>query len=301
MGFDEYFGALYSNDMQPFALYRNDSVEVAAPADQSQLNVLYTREAVRFIREARDPDQPFLLYFAHNFPHEPLHVDHDHMGRSNAGLYGDVVESIDQGVGEILAALRETDQLENTIIILTSDNGPAYQGSPGHSRGRKAQTFEGGMHVPFVVHWPARIRPGQSSDALAMGVDIFPTLLSWLSLPQPSDRIIDGENLAPLLAGGREAAHDYVYFYAGDTLLAISDGRFKYHVRQPYMYVVSGSMVAAPLREGPWLFDLSIDPDESYDVSSRHPDVATRLREALERRVAEDQVNVRGWIAPSSN
>lgn len=295
MGFDSFYGARYSNDMLPFALYRNDRVELESPVDQTQMNALYTGEAARFISAKASADQPFLLYFAHNFPHEPLFAPEADTGRSAAGLYGDVIEGLDRGVGEIVAALEKGGQMDNTIIILTSDNGPWYEGSPGPNRGRKGMTFEGGMHVPFFIHWPAQLSGGRQLPALAMGTDLLPTLLDWLTIPIPADRAIDGRSLRPVLDGGTDVTSRIGHYYAGERLMAVSDGRFKYHDRQPIMYVLSDMSIGVPTAKGPWLFDLSVDPDESYDVSMKYPDVARRLRAEMERKRGEDKANPRGW------
>ena len=297
-GFDSFYGARYSNDMKPFAIFRNDRIEVPAPADQSQLNGHYTREAVSFITQSTATKAPFLLYFAHNFPHQPLAAPKDQLGRSVAGLYGDVVEGLDDGLGEIVGALEATGQLDNTIIILTSDNGPWYQGSAGHARGRKGQSFEGGTHVPFVIHWPAGLAGGRTIPAMAMGTDILPTLFDWIGLPLPQDRRIDGSSLRPLLTGKSDKAHDFTYFYAGNLLAAVSDGRFKYFPKQPYIYTPGNARLAFATQEGPWLFDLSVDPDESYNVEMKHPEAAARLKAAAEARNADMASNPRGWAGP---
>lgn len=295
MGFESFYGARYSNDMKPFALYRNDKLEVKAPADQTNLDALYTGEAVRFIRGSAKSDKPFLLYFAHNFPHEPLNAPGHMTGKSAGGLYGDVIEGLDRGVGEIVTALKQSGAYDNTIIILTSDNGPWYEGSPGPNRGRKGQAFEGGVHVPFFIHWPKGLSGGRSVDSIAMGTDLFPTLLDWLTIPTPQDRAIDGKSLVPLLTGKTGSAHDIVYFYVGNKLIAVSDGRFKYHTRQPIVYVVGNQLFAPASHKGPWLFDLSVDGDESYDVSMKYPDQAKRLKAALDKRASEDARNLRAW------
>jgi arylsulfatase A-like enzyme len=295
MGFESYYGAHHSNDMHPFALWRNDKVEVADPADQNRLDALYTGEAVKFIASAENAERPFFLYFAHNFPHLPLHADPAQRGRSAAGLYGDVVETLDDGVGRIVGELKRTGQLDNTIIILTSDNGPWFEGSPGHARGRKGQTFEGGMHVPFVIHWPAGLRGGRTIDTMAMGTDVVPTLFDWIGLPLPRDRTIDGTSLRPLLEGKAPPVQRLTWFYAGKGLMAVSDGRFKYHPNQPYFYTTSNSNLPLPAPQGPWLFDLSVDPDESYNVAMKYPEVEARLKAALDSRNREMAANPRGW------
>ena len=171
--------------MEPFAIYRNDKVAVEAPVDQTRLNDLYTTEAVRFIEGDAQKDQPFFLYFAHNFPHEPLFASPRMAGKSAGGTYGDIVEGLDWGVGQIVAALKASGRFDNTIIIITSDNGPWYQGSAGHARGRKGVIFEGGMHEPFIAHWPAGLTGGQKLDGLAMATDLVPTIADWLALPLP--------------------------------------------------------------------------------------------------------------------
>ena len=292
MGFDQFYGAHYSNDMEPFALWRNDQVEVPASANQEVLNANYTREVVRTIETKSD--KPFFLWLAHNFPHEPLHAPASDRGKSAAGLYGDVVEGLDRGVGEIVAALKKTGQFENTIIILTSDNGPWYEGSPGPNRGRKGQTFGGGTHVPFFIHWPRGLTGGRTIPAMAASNDIFPTLLDWLGLPAPNDRIIDGQSIRPLLEG-KAVAPRFTYHYAGKRLMTVSDGRFTYHDQHPYIYPISGMNFMVATQRGPWLFDLSTDADESYNVSMRYQKDAGRLKAALDARVGEDKANPRGW------
>ncbi len=295
MGFESFYGALYSNDMRPFALWRNDKVAVEAPANQDNLDALYTGEATKFIRESAKGGKPFLLWFAHNFPHEPLHAPVAARGKSAAGLYGDVVEGLDRGVGEIVAALKETGAFDNTIIILTSDNGPWFEGSPGAFRGRKGQTFEGGMHVPFLISWPKGLAGARNLPAMAMGTDIAPTLMDWLALPPPNDRTIDGGSLRPLLEGKAASAHPFTYYYAGNRLMAVSDGRFKYHDKQPLAYVVSNLRLNPATQKGPWLFDLSVDPDESYDIAMTRREDTARLKAALDARNREMAANLRGW------
>ena len=294
-GFESFYGTHYSNDMAPLAIYRNTKVEVPSPVDQTRIDELYTGEAVSFIQQSTKNGSPFFLYFAHNSPHQPLAVPKNQEGRSAAGLYGDVVEKLDDGVGDIVSALNANGQLENTIIILTSDNGPWYQGSAGQSRGRKGQTFEGGMRVPFLIHWPAGLAGKRIIPAMVMGTDIMPTLFDWIGLRLPQDRVIDGSSIRPLLEGKADTVHDFTYFYTGSFLSAISDGRFKYFPKQPYVYTISNSYWGIPSQEGPWLFDLTVDPNESYNVSMKYPQDAARLKAALEVRNRAMKENLRGW------
>lgn len=293
MGFDEYYGALYSNDMTPFAFYRNYDIAVAAPVDQTRMTQLYTDEATRFIQQ--DSEQPFFLYFAHNFPHDPLWVRSERSGNSDAGLFGDVLEEIDDSVGDIVEALRDSGELDNTLIIISSDNGPWFLGDAGNQRGRKGNTFEGGMRVPFIAHWPGNIAPGRVETTMAMGTDLVPTVLDLLNLPAPTDRELDGKSILKVLKTGGRAPHNYLYYYDGDTLFAARDQRFKYRGAAGVIYSTDQMPVGMSIPQKEWLFDLEGDPRESYDTSDRHPDHLIRLRQAFNAKVNEMEANPRGW------
>ncbi|WP_062317468.1 sulfatase family protein [Demequina maris] len=295
-GFDSFLGSRYSNDMTPFKIYRDNDVLIDE-VDQTELDALYTDAAVDFIGDAAESDDPFFLYFAHNFPHEPLFAAEENEGRSDAGLYGDIVEGLDDGIGRIVDQLEATGQLDNTIILVTSDNGPWFQGDAGDHRGRKGLINEGGMLVPFMVHWPAGIEGGQVIDTMTMGTDIMPTLLDWLDIEAPADRMLDGSSMAPLLAGESDQVNDFYYYYAGEQLIAVSDGRYKYYAKHPYLYGTSDAGFSVAQQKGPWLFDLETDPSEAYDVSGKHPDVVAELKAELERRDAEMAENPRGWVS----
>ncbi|MDE0105189.1 MAG: sulfatase [Bryobacterales bacterium] len=292
-GFDHFFGSYYSNDMEPYALYRNDEVEVAAPADQSTLTIRLTQEVLSFIDQSER--SPFFAYYATPFPHEPLHASERFAGTSQAGLYGDCVEELDWSVGQIRAALAERGLLERTLILFTSDNGPWYQGSPGQRRGRKANTFDGGHAVPMVASWEGRIPASTEIDVPAMTIDLFPTILAAAGIPLPKDRRIDGRDLMPLLAG-RSATLDgrHLYFARGGEFAAVrSAGSFKHVARHR-----SENSAYWMARHGPFLFDLDLDPTESYDLSQRLPDVSEDLAGALQSMNDALQTNPRGWLEP---
>jgi arylsulfatase A-like enzyme len=293
MGFDSFYGSLYSNDMEPFALYRDETIAVKAPVDQRKLTELYTAEATNFI-EAHARDN-FFLYFAHNFPHDPLSVRAERSGSSDAGLYGDVLEEIDDSIGEIVATLARTGTLDNTLVIISSDNGPWFLGNAGDNRGRKGNTFEGGMRVPFIAHWPAAIPAGRVESAMAMGTDLLPTVLDILELPAPTDRELDGRSLLDVLSAGADSPHDYLYYYSGETLLAVRDQRFKYRGPGGVFYGTDDMPFAFGIPQKEWLFDLQGDARESYDTADRHPDDLQRLRAAFDAKVSEMETNKRGW------
>ena len=293
-GFDSYYGALYSNDMEPFALYRDGKIDVPSPVDQRYLSERYTEEALAFLERAGN--ERFFLYFAHNFPHDPLSTRPERLGKSTAGLYGDVMEEIDEGIGALVAMLEKSGRLDNTLIIITSDNGPWYLGNAGMQRGRKGNTFEGGMRVPFIAHWPAAIPEGQQSAAMAMGIDLVPTLLEILKLPPPNDRVLDGKSLLVQLQSGAASAHDYLHYYDGETLFAVRDQRFKYRGPAGVFYGTDQMPIAGAVPQKEWLFDLEKDPGESYDVSASYPEKLIELRTEFERKRAEMASNKRGWI-----
>jgi arylsulfatase A-like enzyme len=294
MGFQDFFGALYSNDMEPFALYRNRDIEVEAPADQTRLNEWYGTAASDFI--ARQDEQPFFLYLAHNFPHLPLFRPQQDENRSEGGIYGDVVEGLDDVVAGVVASLKEKGVFENTLLLITSDNGPWYLGSPGDQRGRKGETFEGGMHVPMLAHWPQGIEGGRSSDGISMGTDWFPTILDWLDLPLPDDRIIDGHSLRNMLEHDAPSPNKYLYYFAGSSLMAVRDQQYKFHNERDVAYVTADMPIAPMSRQGPWLFNTDSDFNESYDVSMKLTDVAQRMQAVLDDKREEMSQNLRGWV-----
>jgi uncharacterized sulfatase len=292
-GFSSFYGALYSNDMTPFALYRNKRIVLEAPVDQRNLSELYTDEVTGFI-EAQG-DSPFFMYFAHNFPHDPLSVRASRSGQSDAGLFGDVVEELDEGIGRIIASLEKAGKLENTLIIISSDNGPWFLGDAGDQRGRKGSTFEGGMRVPFIAHWPQGFAGGRVESGMAMGTDLLPTILDFLRLPPPTDRLLDGKSIRTILEVGAPTPHDYLYHYDGEMLFAVRDQRFKYRGPLGVHYTMDQMAVGFRVPQKEWLFDLEKDPGESYDVSDRYPQDLKRLRMAFQAKSREMEFNKRGW------
>ena len=297
MGFDLFMGTLHSNDQPPLALYRNAEIIETHPADQSHFTQRYTKEANKFIEA--NHHKPFFLYLAHNFPHIPLYASAEQSGKSDAGLYGDVVEDLDRSVGEVNATLERLGIAEQTLVIITSDNGPWYQGSSGvATRGRKLDTFEGGMRVPFIASWPGKISSQIAIDQVIRGVDIMPTILDIAELPPPADRVIDGQSILSLLTDKSTVSEGNVYYYKFNELMAVRSGRYKYYGRQAtFGGAPSGNMPITPLmKRGPWLFDLEKDSMESYDVSSLHPKITQQLRESFETRRDELKLNPRGWL-----
>jgi uncharacterized sulfatase len=288
-GFDFFYGAYNSNDDPPYAIYRDDEVVMEAPADQDRLTQDMTREAIQFIENSKE--KPFFLYYAQPFPHIPLHASPTFRGRSQAGLYGDVVEEIDWSVGQILETLEKLAIVENTLVIFTSDNGPWWQGDPGGLRGRKNHIFEGSFRVPLIARWPGVLPSGVVREGVSMNIDLFPTCLAAAGLPKPDDRVIDGANMLPLLRGETTSLHQTLYYYKGDSLLGIRHGDWKYNRRH-----MTDNGGYASLRQGPFLFNLANDPHESYNLIESQPQIAQDLIQRMEIWEVEMAANRRGWI-----
>ena len=151
------------------------------------------------------------------------------------------------------------------------------------------------MRVPFIAHWPAALEGGRTETAMAMGIDLFPTVLDVLDLPAPADRQLDGCSILPTLATGAPSAHEFLYFIDGATLFAVRDQRFKYRGAAGVFYSTDQMAFGVGVPQKEWLFDLDRDAQESYDTSARHLHRLSRLREAFERKREEMLDNPRGW------
>jgi arylsulfatase A len=288
-GFDSFYGALWSNDDQPYAIYRDRQVELSSPADQDQLTHNFSLEAVEFIKA--NQDRPFFLYLAHAMPHFPVHASAAFRGSSGAGLYGDAVEEIDWSVGQVLDTLQQLGLDEKTLVLFSSDNGPWMQGNPGYVRGRKLTWFEGGFRVPFLARWPGVIQPGTSSTGIAVNFDLFTTILGIAGVQPPQDRMIDGVDLLPLLKGEAPSARENFYYYDVRAPVAVRSRHWKYirsHLSDigPYW----------PTTQGPFLFDLEMDPNESYSLLEEQPERAAELSAMLDAFEQAMKSNLRGWL-----
>jgi arylsulfatase A len=296
-GFDEYFGLLYSNDMRPggnrtfppLPLIEGERV-VAENPDQSQLTTQYTEHAVKFIE--RNRHKPFFLYVAHTMPHVPLGVSSKFKGKTSRGLYGDVVAELDWSTGQILQAVKRNGIDDQTLVIVTSDNGPwaeygDHSGSAGPLRGSKQTAFEGGVREPFVARWPKKITAGSVWHVPVMTIDVLPTIAKFAGAELPKDRIIDGRDIGPLLEGKRKGeVHEVLYFYWGYELHAVRSGKWKLHVPHLSKEVTPGGGgmpgSAKETRVELALYDLDKDVGETTNVAERNPEVVARLMNYVE-------------------
>ena len=303
-GFDSYFGIPYSNDMDhrkgapgyrklaladanflddtknyQVPLMRNEEI-VERPANQLTITKRYGEEASKWIRKFQD--KPFFIYLAHNLPHIPLFCSDAFRGKSQRGLYGDVVEEIDSTVGRIVRTLRETGLAEKTLIVFTSDNGPwltfgTHGGSAGLLRDGKGSTWEGGMREPTIFWWPGHVRPGVVTE-LGATLDLFPTFAALAGAKIPTDRVYDGGDLSPVLLGSGPSPRDRVFYYHGEELYAVRLGDFKAHFKTKTSYVGK----RAKTHEPPLLYNLRHDPSEQYDIGPSHADTIKQIRVVAE-------------------
>ena len=278
-GFDEYFGIPYSNDMTPRVLMRNEDV-VQQTADLDSLTQRYTEEAVKFIDTASRTG-PFFLYFPHTYPHIPLGASKRFRGKSDEGIYGDTVEELDWSVGEVLAALKRNGVEANTLVMFSSDNGPWYQGSPGKFRGRKGSTLEGGVREPFLARLPGTIPKGRIVHGIASALDVVPTVTKLLGVKAPVHPV-DGIDVWPMMSGKVGAVDRDALLYFDDIHVQCARWRnWKLHVARYSSQVYSPSPPGGRLNlllKSPELYNLDIDPDESYDVAAEHPEIVKDIR-----------------------
>lgn len=296
-GFDSYYGIPYSNDMgyrddsnHPYAknfpklpMMENDKI-VAEDYDQRGMTKDYTNKAISFIESNKK--KPFFLYYAPNFPHVPLYTNDEFKGKSKRGLYGDVVEELDQSVGKIIDFLKANNLDKNTIVIFTSDNGPwltqgVEGGSAGLLRDGKGTCWEGGMRVPALVQWNGTIKPNQIITSMASTMDIYTTLIKLGKGKVPTDRVVDGKDIFPLLTNKVEEVADEFYYYHLSKLSAIRKGQWKMHIKS----TVTGKPGVGDL-EQPLLYNLNIDPSEKYDVSKQNPEVIKELSGLIQKHLA---------------
>jgi arylsulfatase A-like enzyme len=254
-----------------------------------------TETAVRIIRErAKNPDQPFFLYFPLTGPHTPwvpLKLFH---GRSQAGLYGDFVAQVDDTVGQVLRALDEAKIAENTLVVLTSDNGADWKISDKEQfahrsnaswRGEKADVWEGGHRIPFLVRWPGKIRAGTVSAETGCLTDFMATAAEIVDFTLPQDAAEDSVSLLPGYLGRKaKPIREAVVHHSADGMFAIRQGPWKLALG-----LGSGGF-SPPKREQPQpggpagqLYNLAEDPGETRNLYLEHPDIVTRLTALLEK------------------
>ncbi|SEG91674.1 Arylsulfatase A [Thermomonospora echinospora] len=280
-GFTSFFGlnAVYTANTYPIDLWRDEQVvgSVTDDADLATLTRRFTDEAIAAIDRAGD--RPFFVYLAEVMPHLPLAVEPQFADRSRAGTYGDVIEATDHHLGRLFDTLRARGLDRDTLVVVASDNGPWFQGSVGGLRGRKYDVFEGGTRVPFIARRPGTVPARTVSSDIVSVLDLLPTFCSLAGVRPDPSITLDGTDLGPALRGARHKPRPPIYYYLGDQLAAVREGKWKLHVRRR----------GSDQRYLPELYDLHHDPRESYDLAGRNPGTVERLQ----RLIAEFEASVR--------
>ena len=330
-GFDEYLGLPYSNDMWKYNLDGsvakpeqnknkanypplplidgNDVVkEIVTMADQAQLTTLYTERAVSFIEKHKK--EPFFLYLPHSMPHVPIAASDKFKGKSEQGVYGDVLMEIDWSVGQVLETLEKNGLTENTLVIFISDNGPwlnygNHAGSAGGLREGKGTSWEGGQRVPCIMRWPGHIPEGLICNKIAATIDILPTLATIAEAPMPSKKI-DGVNILSLMTGDQKAnpREVFLYYYNSNCLEAVRKNQWKMvfsHPSQTYEGYAPGKDgiggKTGNVLVKPALYDLRRDPGERYDVQDLYPEIVlelTKIADEARYDLGDGILNIKG-------
>ena len=303
-GFDEFLGLPYSNDMRTennplypqLPLLKGNSVERYLETDLSSLTTDYTNFAVDFVK--RHKDKPFFLYLAHSMPHVPLYVSDKFKGKSEQGMYGDVIMEIDWSVGQIRKTLDELGIGKNTMVIFTCDNGPwliygNHAGSAYPFREGKKTTFEGGQRVQCIMNWPGTIPAGKLCSEIATSMDILPTIAHFSGANLPALKI-DGHNIAGLIQkDGAKSPTDEFFYYRYKSLQAVRSGKWKLHVPHNYLTVIEKGVDGKVGTEdenakiGLSLFDLSTDSGERNNLADKYPEVVAGLLKKVEKARAD--------------
>ena len=321
-GFDYYFGDDVPN-FPPYTFIENDRLlafpdqvkpdtlfgnpgRMSAEWDLEAVMPAITQKAVDYIAEqSKDNDQPpFFLYFTLTAPHTPIAPSDEFKGTSRAGAYGDYVQQVDWTVGQIMQALREARITDNTLVIFTSDNGsPAREGvkmagavssvlkydhHPSyHFRGTKADIWEGGHRVPFIVHWPNKVEAGTVSGQTICHTDFMATCAAITGRPLPVNAAEDSYDISPLFSDPQleMPIREATVHHSGNGTFAIRKGPWK---------LIDGAGSggwsrpndAQALQEGlpaVQLFEMSTDVGEQVNVQAEYPEIVRELRELLER------------------
>jgi arylsulfatase A len=290
-GFDTYFGIPYSNDMwplhtsknpitkrkyEPLPVMRQDQAvaHVADGVDQSLLAEVITDEAIAFIK--KNQKKPFFCYIPHAHVHKPRHARPEYLKRAEGNVNRAHVEEVDDSVGRVLQTLKDLQLHQNTLVIFTSDNGPASGMSSGPLRGTKGgKKYEGHMRVPTLAWWPDTIPAGSISKEIGVTTDLLPTLATLTQSQVPTDRIIDGKDITDILLGKKAAQSPHqLHYYENEGIR-----------RGDWKLVKKGSRSE--------LYDLSKDPGEKKDLSGSHPELVKELDRALQKHASSIAANLR--------
>ncbi len=311
-GFDYYYGIPYSNDMNAIngvtccpgnnywpqyekkpinssnynvPLMENNEI-VERPTDQTTITKRFSEKVVEKINELKD--DKFFIYLAHSLPHIPLYASEGFLGKSKNGLYGDAIEEIDHGVGNIISELKKFNLDKKTIVVFTSDNGPwlpfeTHGGSAGLLREGKGMTWEGGQRVPGIF-WGADIKPGVI-DQIGSSMDLLPTIVDFTNTKKISDRVIDGVSIKQTLLNHTPSERNKIIFYREREIYAVRLGEYKAHfiIKGAYNYPEGSNKKI--ILEDPLLYNLNVDPSEKFNIAKKFPEKVKEIK-----KIAEDHL-----------
>ncbi|HEY4326643.1 MAG TPA: sulfatase [Mucilaginibacter sp.] len=319
-GFDSFYGIPYSHDiwpidfdgnrltdtnnirskwpMLPLINGDNEVDSITNLTGTSHLTGTLTQKAVSFINANKD--HPFFLYLAHPMPHIPIAASEKFRGKSgDMGLFGDVIMELDWSLGEILKTLDKNKIAGNTLIIVTSDNGPwlhfgDHAGSAAGFREGKGTSWEGGTRVPCLIRWPGKIESGSVNSKLMINFDLLPTIVAATGSKLPKNQI-DGINFLPLLLNKTSAAprEVFYYYYGVNNLEGVRYKNWKLVL--PHKSVTYAALHGKSGHPGPLttvdvplaLYDLAHDPGERYDVQKNYPEMVEKIQ-ALAEQARDD-------------
>lgn len=318
-GFDEYYGVPISVDEglsawrpsnykpiipfqpSPLPLMRSNNRSeleiIEAPTDLALLSKKYVERASSYIKEHANKEHPFFLFVSFNHVHAPIFSSKEFCNTSSRGPIGDGVQDMDHAIGEIMAALKLYGIDNDTITFFTSDNGGSLASDCKGNlpfRDGKRTTWEGGILEPAIVRWPGKIPAGKVTQELAASYDIFPTVMRLANVPLPTDRIIDGKDMSPILFEDKHSLHTCLFHYhdsgengsyidpvvAAKGLFAVRCGRYKAHYATYSTVDECGKTPPVPdgFHDPPILYDLYLDPTESNPISNK----TREYRDAME-------------------
>ena len=301
-GFDDYFGIPYSNDMWPFhpqqgtvfnfshlPLYENQNI-IDTLEDQSMLTTQITERSVKFIENNKN--RPFFLYVAHPQPHVPLFVSEKFRGKSERGLYGDVIMEIDWSVGQILKALKDNGIDQKTMVVFTSDNGPwlsygEHSGSALPLREGKGTALEGGQREPCIIRYPGKIPANTTIEIPMMTIDLLPTIAGLTNAELPEYKI-DGKNIWPVITGQTTTSPHkaYFFYYHVNELHGVRYGNWKLYFPHTYRTLNGreGGKNGLPVpyehntMQEIELYNLENDISETTNVAAENPEIVEEIK-----------------------
>ena len=263
--------------------------------DGRYLTERITEEATGFIRGHRD--RPFFTYVAYNAVHYPMHAPAKYMSRFDGldperRVYGAMLAAMDDGIGEIRKALKDTGQLDNTLVFFVGDNGATTEkraglgqqyaagGRNGNFRGFKFSLFDGGMHVPAIASWPGTIAAGQNIGEIVMSMDILPTACAAAGAALPTGHTVDGSNILPVASQRAKSPHEAV-FWSSSGQLAVRRGKWKLVLKgRTYDRSPEGGKSLAG-DDAVFLSDLEADPGETRNLRRQNPNLVDELATLL--------------------